>query len=191
MRARWLRRCHGDVTTCGPGKESRIDGYPTSVKTEGVASIQDLEHLYRSRFHRYLRVAEAIAGEPQRSLDAVQEGFARALASIESFRGDARLETWVWRCVVNAAQSTRRQVDSPLTDEITESLAGQEAPDLGLQPLIAALAERQRLALFLRYYADLDYRAIADVLEVDIGTVGATLHKAHASIRRGLTEVPR
>jgi RNA polymerase sigma factor (sigma-70 family) len=46
------------------------------------------------------------------------------------------------------------------------------------------LPERQRVAVFLRYWADLDYRAIAEVLEVEVGTVSATLSAAHQSLRR-------
>jgi DNA-directed RNA polymerase specialized sigma24 family protein len=45
--------------------------------------------------------------------------------------------------------------------------------------------------LFLRYYADLDYRRIAEVLEIRPGTVGATLNQAHAALRRLLEEVPQ
>ena len=54
---------------------------------------------------------------------------------------------------------------------------------------IAGLPERQRLAVYLRYYADLDYRAIAAVLEVELGTVSATLSAAHRSLRKNLEEV--
>jgi DNA-directed RNA polymerase specialized sigma24 family protein len=47
------------------------------------------------------------------------------------------------------------------------------------------------MTLFLRYFADLDYQAIAAVLDVRVGTVGATLNKAHTSLRRQLKDVPR
>ena len=47
---------------------------------------------------------------------------------------------------------------------------------------VAALPERQRLAVYLRYYADLDYRAIAHVLGVEVGTVSATLSSAHQAL---------
>jgi RNA polymerase sigma-70 factor (ECF subfamily) len=60
-----------------------------------------------------------------------------------------------------------------------------------LATLIALLPERQRLVLFLRYYADLDYRRIAQILRVEVGTVSATLHAAHTSLRRALKEVQR
>jgi len=42
--------------------------------------------------------------------------------------------------------------------------------------------------LFLRYYADLDYRAIATALEIRTGTVSATLHAAHAALRDALEQ---
>jgi DNA-directed RNA polymerase specialized sigma24 family protein len=45
------------------------------------------------------------------------------------------------------------------------------------------------LAVFLRYYADLDYRTVASVLSVEVGTVSATLSAAHTSLRRSLKEV--
>jgi DNA-directed RNA polymerase specialized sigma24 family protein len=43
--------------------------------------------------------------------------------------------------------------------------------------------------VFLRYYADLDYRTIAEVLEVELGTVSAALSAAHAALRRSIREV--
>jgi DNA-directed RNA polymerase specialized sigma24 family protein len=45
------------------------------------------------------------------------------------------------------------------------------------------------LAVFLRYYADLDYRAIATALGIEVGTVSATLSAAHTALRRSLKEV--
>ena len=56
---------------------------------------------------------------------------------------------------------------------------------------IDGLPARQRLIVFLRYYADLDYATIAGALEIAPGTVGAALHAAHNSVRKQLEEVPR
>jgi RNA polymerase sigma-70 factor (ECF subfamily) len=61
--------------------------------------------------------------------------------------------------------------------------------DARLAAAIAALPERQRLAIFLRYYADLDYAAIADALGISRGTVAATLHAARASLKELYEEV--
>jgi RNA polymerase sigma factor (sigma-70 family) len=53
---------------------------------------------------------------------------------------------------------------------------------------IARLPRRRKLALFLHYYADLDYDAIAGVLEVSPGTVGKLLWEARTTLRRMLDE---
>ena len=53
---------------------------------------------------------------------------------------------------------------------------------------LALLPERQRLILFLHYYADLDYATIAEAIGISTGTVGATLHTARANMRRRLEE---
>ena len=54
---------------------------------------------------------------------------------------------------------------------------------------LARLPERQRTAIFLRYYADLDYAAIGEALGIRHGTVAATLNAAHAALRSHLEEV--
>ncbi len=160
----------------------------TENDPDAGTTAEEIERLYRDGFHRYLRVAEAIAGSPESGLDAVQEGFARALRNLDSFRGEARLSTWVWTCVVNAAKGAQAHGELALVEEISDSGIVEDRPS-GLRDLIASLPERQRTALFLRYYADLDYQAIAAVLGVRVGTVGATLNKAQASLRRQLKEV--
>ena len=60
-----------------------------------------------------------------------------------------------------------------------------------MQALIRELPERQRLALFLRYYADLDYATIAHALEIAPGTVGALLSQARDGLRGALGEARR
>jgi RNA polymerase sigma factor (sigma-70 family) len=159
------------------------------------ATIASLEVLYSRRYHRFLRVAEAILGDVEAAHDAVQDAFARAIRSRFDFRGEGSLEGWVWRIVVNAARNARRvqpAAHGELPDVAEERpSANGRATDADVRTLLAALPERQRLVLFLRYYADLDYRQIAETLDLRPGTVGATLNQAHAALRRLLTEVPR
>ena len=152
----------------------------------------ELEDLYRRCFTRYLRVAVAIAGDDELAREAVQEAFAAAIRHRRSFRGEGPLEAWVWRAVVNEARKGRRAPSSlELDDAALAAPNGSQPGGSDLGALIALLPERQRLALFLRYYADLDYRSIAEALEIEVGTVSATLSSAHASLRRSLKEVPR
>ena len=151
---------------------------------------QELEAAYRRDFHRFLRVAEAICGDVEAARDAVQDAFAGALRSSAGFRRESSLETWLWAAVVNAARSARRRRrgHDPL-DELADLRAAAPPERSTLPAALAALPERQRLVLFLRYYADLDYAAIAETLGISTGTVGATLNHAHAALRRRLQEV--
>jgi RNA polymerase sigma factor (sigma-70 family) len=155
-------------------------------------STDELGAIYERRYRRFLRVAEAIVGDVELARDAVQDAFARLVRSRADYRGEGSLDGWVWRTVVNTALNARRDrpADVPLGPSAEPSTNGH-MPDAGVRALLASLPERQRLVLFLRYYADLDYRSIGETLDIETGTVGATLNQAHAAIRRQLEEVQR
>jgi RNA polymerase sigma-70 factor, ECF subfamily len=156
------------------------------------AGISELEALYRAKLPQFVRAAAAIAGNETVGSDAVQEAFADAVRALGTFRGDSPLEAWVWRIVVNAARTARRRepLDEPFDQETAPALSriGAHSGDDLVRAWIASLPERQRLAVFLRYFADLDYRAIATALEVEVGTVSATLSAAHTALRRAMQE---
>ena len=132
------------------------------------------------------RIAASVTGDPHRALDAVQDGFATALRRRDSFRGDGPLEAWVWRIVLNTARSNARR-RTPLEDpQRPRATNGHPERDAELRAALARLPERQRTAVFLRYYADLDYAAIGAALGIADGTVAATLNAAHAALRTRL-----
>jgi DNA-directed RNA polymerase specialized sigma24 family protein len=142
--------------------------------------IEDLEELYRARRPEFCRAAAAIVGDRGLGEDAVQEAFAKAVRRRRSYRGRGSLEAWVWRIVVNAARDARRRRLPVLS--ATALASNGHSPSLPLE----LLTDRQREVLFLHYYADLDYAAIAEALEISPGTVGATLSIARAILRRAL-----
>jgi RNA polymerase sigma-70 factor, ECF subfamily len=156
------------------------------LRDSGLAAI---EELYRRRFQRFLQVATAIAGDRDRALEAVQDAFADAIRSRRTFRGEGPLEAWVWRAVTNRALKARRPVTQALPEDLP-AVNGRRLEERDeLARLVGLLPERQRLAVFLRYYADLDYRSIAQALDVEIGTVSATLAAAHQTLRKSLKGV--
>ena len=159
----------------------------------GEPGAASLEQIYREQLGRFRRVASAVLGDPVAAQDAVQDGFVRALRDRASYRGDAPLEAWVWGCVMNAVRTSARSRRSPSGSTSCEPAEPVRGPDVdeGLRRLIRELPERQRLALFLRYFADLDYEAIAAILGIASGTVAASLHSAHGTIRKALEEVER
>jgi RNA polymerase sigma-70 factor, ECF subfamily len=161
-----------------PPKHEPIGATPEAVET-----------LYRLRHRELLRVATAITGSAELGEDAVQEGLVRALAGRSSFRASGSLEAWLWKVIVNAARNlaarTPRVADAAAHDA---PVAGDESELSAVRERLLDLPERQRLILFLRYYADLDYAAIARVLGIRRGTVSATLSQAHAALREILAE---
>ena len=153
------------------------------------ASVAELERVYRAEFLRFVRVATAVAGDEQSGADAVHDAFVQAVRKRRSYRGDGPLEAWLWRLVVNAAKKRASVWPTGKLEELgVEQENGFGDP---VRALIASLPERQRLTLFLRYYADLDYESIASTLGIASGTVGATLNAAHAALRSTLEEAHR
>lgn len=157
--------------------------------------LDQIEAVYRTRYTAFLRVATGMLDDPVEAADAVHDGFVDAVRRRSTFRGDASVEAWIWTIVLNAARRTARAV--PRHDGLSLNGAGpmsvaDDASDARVMDAIAKLPERQRIAVFLRYFADLDYRAIATILGVRVGTVSASLSAAHDSVRNLLRqEVPR
>jgi RNA polymerase sigma-70 factor, ECF subfamily len=188
-------------------KKSRSPGFSICVeciqpeeaaapaRARAGATVEEIEVVYRARLEVFVRVCVALLGDRELAIDAVHEGFAATIRNRAAFRGEGTVEGWVWGAVVNAAKNHRRARsgrEAHTAEGEPERLASRPAGG-GLEARgairdeVAMLPERQRLALFLRYYADLDYREIAAALDVSVGTVGSTLNAAHATLRRALT----
>ena len=157
--------------------------------------MSELEAAYRTQFAAFCRVAAAVVGDREAALDVVQDAFGTAIRRRSTYDGRGPLAAWLWRLVVNEAHDHRRKLEAaraPLPDAPPPSSAnGQGALAERAAAALALLPERQRLVVFLRYYADLDYATIAETLDVSPGTVAATLNAARGSLRRLLEEVPR
>jgi RNA polymerase sigma-70 factor (ECF subfamily) len=149
------------------------------------ALLEEIEVLYRNRYPAFLRVAVGITGDEQLAADAVQDAFVGVVRSRHGIRWRGALESFAWRAVVNAARDrTAVRAEAGAPPELAAS--GFAEPDERVRHAIADLPERQRLVLFLRYFADLDYEAIGRVMHVRSGTVGATLNSARAAVKESL-----
>jgi RNA polymerase sigma factor (sigma-70 family) len=153
------------------------------------ATLEEIEELYRRDLDRFVRVATAILGDREAAPDAVQDGFAVAVRKRRLYSGRGPLAGWVWQVVVNTVRNARRR-ERPMLELRDVAASSNGTSESGrLQVALAALPERQRLVVFLHYYADLDYRTIATALGIREGTVGATLTAARAALKNALTEV--
>ena len=146
----------------------------------------------RSALSRAVRLVRADRGVDHRRCHLCPRrgaGRFRAGAPLAgTFRGDAPFDAWVWRIVVKAAHDPRPDTREGLHVEPAPPENGSTGE---FASWLALLPERQRLAVFLRYAADLDYRSIALVLDVKVGTVSATLHAAHERLRPSIEEARR
>ncbi len=140
--------------------------------------------------------------------EATQEVFLAAWQHLHSFRGDARLATWLYRITYNhclkVAESRRRD------HEAREALAaasreGQPASQLSASLALAAerdvqatvrqqidqLPNKYKRALVLRHLQDLSYEEMADVMRVPIGTVKTQLFRARILLKERLDALER
>lgn len=163
---------------------------PAGNEQAAGASVAELEQLYARELGRFRRLARALLGDSDLARDVVQEAFASALRQRSSFRGEGGLEGWLWRLVVNRALSELRHRKRRPAEQLAADYAafsnGYSEELAPLRVAVARLPERQRAAVFLHYYADLDYERIAELLRVRPGTVAASLNAARTSLRRTL-----
>jgi RNA polymerase sigma-70 factor, ECF subfamily len=161
---------------------------PTSAVGAGL---DEIEAVYRRRLPELRRVATAITGSRESGCDAVQDAFALAVHRRGQFRGEGSLEAWLWRIVVHSARDLAQRVlsASPFDEQVVQRGHAYAEGGGAVQQLVSELPERQRLVLFLRYYADLEYATIAEALEISSGTVGATLTQARDNLRQLMTGV--
>ena len=166
----------------------------TSVDGERAFAADEtaIARLYQGQFRAFVGGAYAVVGDPETARDVVQEAFARALRDLRHYRAEGTVEAWLWRIVVNVARDVaRRSRFADLSaDELTElAVLGRDPSGAGeLRGELRALPERQRLAVFLHYYADLPYDEVARLLEVAPGTVAASLNAARKTLRHRIEE---
>jgi RNA polymerase sigma factor (sigma-70 family) len=146
-----------------------------------------IERLYRERYSRFRNGVAPVVGRYDAAHDAVQDGFARALRASSQYSGRGSLEGWVWRIVLRAALEQRRPGEEVPVEAVDSAFVEPER-DAALTEAVRALPPRRRLVVFLHYFADLSYESIAEALEIEPGTVAATLAQARQALAGILTE---
>jgi RNA polymerase sigma factor (sigma-70 family) len=146
---------------------------------------QAIEALYRERYVGFRNALATVTGSYESARDAVQEGFARALASRRQFRGDGSLAAWVWQITLRAALEARGVPEVSIDEVLDPQLVAPER-NPALTAALATLPPRRRLIVFLRYFADFSYADIASACDVSEGTVAATLAQARQALAETL-----
>ncbi len=132
--------------------------------------------------------------------DLTQEVFVKIYKSIDTFREDAQLFTWIYRIATNECltflQRKKRRFFIPIGNATAELsakleqspyLSGDEV-QLKLQRAILTLPEKQRLVFNMKYFDDLSYEEIAAITETSVGALKASFHHAVKKIEEFLTQ---
>lgn len=130
--------------------------------------------------------------------DLVQDAFIKVWKNLSTFRNDAQLYTWIYRIATNECltflNKKKQQNNIPL-DEVSPQLAmslkegsyfnGNQA-ELKLQQALLTLPEKQRLVFNMKYFDDLKYEEISEILGTSVGGLKASFHHAVKKIEQFL-----
>jgi len=139
-------------------------------------------------------------GDAAMAADVTQQVFLKLMGSIGQFRGDSAFSTWLYRFVVNACVDTTRSRGArdqatdpavldllPVTGSQEEGFANAQVAG-SVRAAVSSLAPKLRIAILLRYFEDLSYAEMADVLQCSIGTVASRLSRGHDILARTLAQ---
>ena len=137
----------------------------------------------------YWHIRKMVLGHEDAN-DMLQNTFLKAWLNLDTFRGDAKLSTWMYKIAVNECitflNKQRAQNNVPLDDtdvyllqtlKADEYFDGDEI-DMKLQKAILSLPEKQRLVFNMRYKDEMKYEDISEILGTSVGALKASYHHA-------------
>ena len=164
------------------------------------------EELVRRHQDRLFSTVYRLLDSSEDAQDVVQESFLNAYQSLDRFKGDSQFFTWLYRIAVNLAISQKRKrrlvlsadakragepLGEPLddSDESRPGRALERSEDhRTLQEALNRLSPDHRAVLILKELEGQKYEAIAEIMQVPIGTVRSRLHRARLELRDLLTD---
>jgi RNA polymerase sigma-70 factor (ECF subfamily) len=145
-----------------------------------------------------------LVGNVEDARDIVQEAFVQAYLSLKSFHGSSAFYTWLYRIAFNVAATQRRRKRMVVSVDGGRDQAGMEPIDeqhgpaeqlllderrRQVQGALLRLSEDHRVVLVLREIDGRRYEAIAEILDLPVGTVRSRLHRARLELRAELKGV--
>jgi RNA polymerase sigma factor (sigma-70 family) len=161
------------------------------TKKEGVTALINKHHQ-----QLYWHIRKLVVNHDD-AKDVLQEVFLRVWRNIDKFKGDSKLFTWLYRIANNEAirflekkqrlSVNKLSVQEMLTKELeTASYISGEEIQMKLQKAIVGLPEKQRIVFNMRYFEELEYADIAEVIESTANSVKVLYHYAKNSIEEQL-----
>ena len=147
---------------------------------------------YRERLYWHIRKMVIVHEDAD---DVLQNTFIKAWKGLETFKGEAQLYTWLFRIATNEALNFLNQKRSrqmvPLDEAehlLSQSLhhdeyfSGDEL-QLQLQKAILALPEKQRIVFNMKYFDEMSYDEMSEILGTSVGALKASYHHAVKKIK--------
>lgn len=132
--------------------------------------------------------------------DLLQNTFMKAWQNLEYFRGDAKLSTWLYKIAINesltflARERKRHHLslddqEAALTNHI-EANAGVDGDRAAamLSKAVVQLPEKQRIVFNMKYYEDMKYEDMSEILNTSVGALKASYHLAVKKIEKYFEE---
>lgn len=144
---------------------------------------RSFEAWYRDSYARLFASMLALTGDHDVASDATDEAFSRAWRHWDQVHAMASPAGWAYRVALNIVRTRarRRSIERRLLPRLVGRTTSP-APAGEVWALVHALPPRQRIAVVLRYVADLDEREIAAVMGITRGTVASTLSAARHAL---------
>lgn len=161
------------------------------------AAFEVLVDTYKERLYWHIR---RIVLNHDDTDDVLQNTFIKVYKNIGGFKGDSKLYSWMYRIATNEAltflkgKSKRLGIsDRELQDSIVDNLQADvyfegDNIQLKLQKAIAVLPEKQKLVFNMKYFEELKYDEISEILETSVGGLKASYHLAVKKIEAFLKE---
>lgn len=160
-------------------------------------AFKTLMTLYKERLYWHIR---NIVKSHDDADDVLQNTFIKVYSNIHSFKGDSKLFSWIYRIATNESitllNKNAKQLlisnedlqDSTISNLPTDVYFDGNDMQLKLQEAISKLPQKQQLVFNMKYFQDLKYKDIADILETSEGALKASYHLAVKKIEAYLTK---
>lgn len=150
-------------------------------------SFSEIVRTFQERLYWHIRQMVLVHDDAN---DILQNTFLKAWNGLDNFRGDSQISTWLYRIATNEtltflAQKRMRNIFS--IDEAEDLLFNSvqadsyfdgDAAQLKLQKAILTLPEKQRLVFNMRFYEEMPYDQMSEILGTSVGALKASYHHA-------------
>lgn len=166
-------------------------------KATQAKAFEVLVNAYKERLYWHIR---RIVLNHDDADDVLQNTFIKVYKSIAGFKGQSKLYSWMYRIATNESLTfiKQRQKKAGISDQEMQELllSGLEADvyfdsneiQLKLQKALATLPEKQKLVFNMKYYQEMKYKDISEILETSVGGLKASYHLAVKKIEAYLRE---